>query len=152
MYLLPGFIEYCLYILKAEPKASGVWLQLGGAVPSPGKKWQVLSYKDFTHERFYPGFTLTPTLHRLRDYLQWPGGYSNLTNFSSVGMGAGSAEMVISMNYIMKGYIHIKPTKVFVQHIGGNAMLKKYWKDRYIGTPGFKKLTDQMIVFEKWLR
>lgn len=67
-------------------------------------------------------------------------------------MGAGSAEMVISMNYIMKGYIHIKPNKTFVQHIGGNAMQKKYWKDRFSGTLGQKKLTEQMIIFEKWLR
>lgn len=126
-YIRSGFIEYSLYIIKAEPKTSGVWLfQPKDFTPSKGKKWQVVTFRE---TGIYPGFTLTPSIHRLSDYQQWPGGLSNLTYYSTIQMGAGISEMIISMIYIMKGYYHVHAARVFVEHMGGVSIRKKYNKD-----------------------
>lgn len=91
--------------MKNEPKTSGVWLFFPREFKlTEGKKWMVVTFRD---TGIYPGFTLTPSIHRLADYLQWPGGFSNLTFYSTIQMGAGISEMIISMIYIMKGYYHV---------------------------------------------
>lgn len=55
----------------------------------------------------------------MSDYKKFPGGFSNLTYFSSYGKGAGLAELIVSMQYIMAGkYVNIRAEYNFIRHIG----------------------------------
>ena len=66
----------------------------------------------------YSGYNFNPSIHRLKDYTLWPGGFSNLTFFTTFGLGAGTAELVISMHYIMMGKYTVLANENYIRHIG----------------------------------
>lgn len=56
------------------------------------------------------------------------------------------------MNYIMNGYYHVQSKRTFVTHIGYKQSQTKFWKDQYVGSDGFNKLTGQWAVFDEWMK
>lgn len=57
-----------------------------------------------------------------------------MTGFSSFGMGAGSAELMISMVYLMNGYVTVYGRNEFVIHIGDQQAQPHYFMHLVKGT------------------
>lgn len=82
-----------------------------------------------------------------------PGGFSNITYFSSFGKGAGVAELLVSMYFIKRGGFTLRLNKDFIRHIGGgNPTKNKYQKDNFPNSTVSKKLTKDWADYDEWVK
>ena len=117
-YVRSGFIEYGIQAHEFDPKLNG--LHITHRVNYESEFFLAGPLKIITElqAKRYSGLSFYPTVRRIKEYRLLEGGYTGASLNMSYGKGAGSCELLISKQYVMKGY-HIASSRVeFALHTG----------------------------------